>query len=638
MSSAGSAATAAAAGPAAGRRQARVALLLLALLIVAAVLLRLWYLPGPERSGDEERGIHNIEASLTGSEARDYRVSPLAWVPQLLVVRVAESLHGGTGPEWLNAATAKGRLTRRGLHLARHLSVLYAMVGVVCLYLIGRRLHSVPVGLLAALALGFSPWHIRTSVVFEPEALVLCLSACALWLGLRALDAPSVARLVLVGVALGAAAAAKITGVLIAVPVVVGLVLGGGRGWRGRFLTVAICLPAAVAVWWALMPPLGHYAAALELEQARQIGRAMPEMSSRFTVAVFGLFYPLFDSVHGKLLGTLALLGAAGQAFRCLLLADPGPARAHRLMVLAAAPVFVLGYAWATPLFRQGSFVPLVAYSSLYAAVMLAILWDGLAALSPRLGSRGAAAAAFVLAVALVVPPGWRYVHSSRVESTLSAGVEWLRRGLQDGGPRVVLVEEAALGGGAETVMQMARGVGLSLVASLAELDESRLARADAEVFLRRQLDGEDGDFYRGRLAGSARRKVVAARLLRRRGPDLVAVLHPYEAGPPAEAVLRVEGGGVARAAIVPGSADAGSVVLLALRLPPTRLPAPAAPRVWLDGGQIHLAAGGLFPRNSIYVSERLAATATPRRLLIRIPPWMSARREEITIMSYVWR
>lgn len=624
--------------PAVGAGKARLAVLFLAVLMIAAALLRVWYLPAPERSRAETAAIQNIEASLAGSEVRDYRVSPLAWYPQLVVLRLADRLHDGTGFAPLQVVTAKGRLTRRGLHLARHLSVLYGMAGVAFLFLLARRLHSTAVALLAALILCFSPWHIQASATLDPEALVVCLSAGALWLGLRALDAPSAVRLGLVGVVLGAAAAAKVTGAPIAVPVLLGLILGGRRGWRGRLWPLAICVPAAIAVWWALTPPLGSYASALELEQASQVGKAVTEVSSRFTVAVFGLLYPMFDSVHGRLLGALALLGAVGQAFRCLFLIDPGPARAHRLMVLAGAPVFVLGYAWVTPLFRESSFVPLLVYSSLYAAVMLGILWSGLGALAPRFGSRRAAVVASVVVLALVVPPGWRYVYSSVVQSTLSASLDWLRQGLQGGGPRLVLVEEAALKGGPESAMQLARGLGLSLVPRLADLDEERLARADAEVFLRRQLAGEEGDFYRGRRDGGARRKAVAARLLRRAGPDLVAVLHPYGSGPPEESSLRVYSDGTQRVASVPASADDGAAVTVVLRLATTRERAPAAPRAWLDGVEIDLAAGGFFSRNTIFVSERLPAATTPRRLQIETPPWMSPSREGITIASYVWR
>lgn len=640
MSGTAAAAEGAAAAPAVSGGRPRRVVLLLAVLIAASGLLRLWYLPSVERSRAEAAAVQSIEAVLSGSSAPDYRAAPAGWVPQLLLLRLADRLHQATDLARLHVATKKGRLTRRGLHLARQLSVLYGMAGILLLFLLARRLHSAELGLTAAVVLAFSPWHILASVTLAPEALVLALSALSLWLALRALDSPSVARLALVGAALGVAAAVKPTGALVAVPVLLGLVLGGRRGPR-RLLALAVTLPLALAVWWALSAPLDLYAAALALERAQQVRRAVPEQSSRFTVAVLGLLLPLFASVHGRLLGGLALLGAAGQAFRCLFLVDPGPARAHRLMVLAGAPLFVLGYAWATPLFRESSFVPLLVYSSLYAAVMLGSLWEGLAALLPRVGLAPAGLAASALAAALalllVVPAGWRFVYSARVGSTLESALEWLRDGLERDGPRVVLVEQEALEGGAESAMRLADGLALQLVPRLAAVEETRLERADGAIFLRRELEAADGALYHRRRQGAPRSEVVEARLLRRQGPALVALLHPRGSGAPAEFALPLTPDGNGLAATLNGAAAAAAGVSLALRLPPAWQEAPAPPRAWLDGVELDLAAGGLFPRTSIFVTERLPVSAAPRRLRVELPPWAGDRWAEVTAAAYLW-
>ena len=623
-----------AARPAGGRRRA---LLLLAVLLAVAALLRLWYLPGAARLEGEAWAVENVRASYGGDEKRDHRVTPAAWFPQRLLLGAVQGLYEATGYEPLHAFTAKGRVTRAGLRLARLASVLYGIAGALLLFLVARRLHSGAVALLAVLILAFSPWHILGSATFTPDVQVLALSLLALWLGMRALDQPSPGRFALVGLALGAAAAAKVTGVLVAPPVLLGVALGGGRTARRALLPLAIAVPVALVTWWLLTPPLGEYAEALETEQAIQAKRAVREASSRFTVAVFALLHPLRETVHGRLLGALALLGLAGQAFRCLFLLDPGPDRAHRLMVLSAVPVFALGYAWATPLYRQASFLPLAAYSSLYAAVMLGILWEALAELLPRLRASWAVAAATLGVLAVTVPAGWTFVHSSAVRGTVDAALEWVRNQLGETGPRVVLVEKEALRGGVASAMQLADGLGIGLVPRIAEVDGERLARSDAEVFLARELDGAAARFYRGRRQATARRQRVDSSLLRLRGPDLIALVHPYGDGPSAVKELDVRLEDTRRLAMVPPAPEGSSTLSLVLRLPPTRETAPAPPRVWLGGGDIALLPGGFLSRNTLFVSERLPAAAAERQMGIGPPSWMAARRGEITVASYFW-
>ena len=636
MSGAGGAPAEDGAARPAPRPRARAALLLLAVVVSAALALRVWYLPAPGRFDGETATIANIESRLAGRQLRYPGMAPLGWIPQLLTIRAADRLHEVTGAETLHVTTAKGRVTRRGVVLLRGLALLPAVAGLLLLYAIARRLHTAAVALLAVLILGFSPWHVQASVSSGPEVLTLALSALALWLALRALDEPSPARFALVGAALGAAVAARASGALIAVPVLLGLILGGRRGWRRAALALAITVPLALAVWWALTPPWSQAAAALAHQRADEAARAAREMSSRFTVAVLGFLLPLRDAAHGRLLGALALLGAAGQAFRCLFLVDPGPARGARLMVLSAAPVLVLGTAWATPLYRESDFVPLLLFSSLYAAVLLGILWEGLVELLPRLRAPLAAVAAAGLVAALVVPPAWGFVRSRVVGSTIGAALDWLRRDFRDGLPRLVVVEEAALGGGAEDPLELAAGIGLRLVPRLAAMAPERLARADGAVFLRAEPGGPRAAAYRVPGAPGTQRRAFAGSLLWRRGPDLVALRHAHAAGswPPIE--LRLEGRGGERLATVPAVPGAGWVSL-ALWLPPAAAAAPAAPRAALGGVEIDLAPAGRSARGGLFLSERLPAAPEPRRLVIEPPPWLAGSEAEIGATLYLW-
>jgi hypothetical protein len=627
------------AGRGAGSRFAgRRGLVLLAVVLAAGLALRLWVLPSADRLDVEAPGIANIESVVAGKTASRPGAAGPAWVPQLLVVELADWLRQAGGFESLNVLTVKGRITRHGSNLARSLSVLYGLAGLALLYPVARRLHSPGVALLAVLILCFTPWHIQGSVTFAPEILVAALAMLVLWLALRVLDRPSPLGFALVGIALGTAAGVRPTGALVALPVLAALVVAGRREPRRLLLPLVLTLPVAVVVWWLLAPPLGPYFEALAMARSEEARRAATQMNSHFTVLVYGLLHPLRESVHGRLVGTLALLGAAGQAFRCLFLIDPGPDRTHRLMVLATAPVFILGIAWATPLYRAIGFVPLLAFSALYAAVMLATLWDGLVSLAPRLGAwRPAVVVAALLAVALVVPPGWRFVYSHAVQSTLGAALEWSRATLPGGAPRVLLVEEAALENSTETVMEVAGGLGLMVVPRLTAAGGERLALADGVVFPHRRLDGADADFYRELGQQPARRKKFAGNLIWQRSPDLVVVLHPPAGQAAKPAQLPVEVRERRRFATVPAAPPSFATLTLMLFLPPTSESALEPPRVRLGDLELSVAPAGRVDGGPFFVSERLPTAPDPRPLRIEPPPWMSARRGEITVTMVLW-
>ena len=618
-------------------RGTRLTIALLGLIMVASAALGLWYLPAADRQSVEGPGIENLEAKLTGAEIRHRGGSAIAWYPQLVALRLADRLQEATRTETLHVVTAKGRLTRRGRNVARGFSPLFGVAGIFLLYRIARRLQSRGVALLAALILCFSPWHIQASVLFAPQILVSCLLALAVWLALRALDRPSPARLALVGLALGVAAAVEPAAAWVTAPVALGLVFGGGRQPARMVMPLVITVPVALAAWWLLAPPGPLLTEALEVERATAARRAAKELSSRFTVAVFGFLYPLRESVHGPVFGTLALLAAAGQAFRCLFLLDAGPDRVHRLVVLGAPAAFILATAAGTPLFREILFVPLVAFSSLFAAVMLGDLWDGLVALVPRLRSPLAGLAAAAVVAVLVVPAGWRYVHPKAVGSTFGAALDWIRKDLPARVPSLVVVEEAALAGRPEAVTQLAQGIGVLTVPRLAAMDAQRLARADGEMFLRNELAGADAAFYRSRREQGHHRPVTS-NLLWRRGPDLLAVVRPFGDGSPERVILEPQPNGETWRAAVPATTDGSALVSLVLELSATSAAAPAAPRARLGEADLQLVPAGRVSRRSLFVSERLPGAAARRVLVVETPPWMSAQRGKMKVSMYVWR
>ena len=90
--------------------------------------------------------------------------------------------------------------------------------------------------------------------------------------------------------------------------------------------------------------------------------------------------------------------------------------------------------------------------------------------------------------------------------------------------------------------------------------------------------------------------------------------------------------------ATVPAIADDTAFLSLVLRMPPTAETAPVTPRAHLGGVELELSPAGLVAGHPLFVTERLPATPNRRSLAIETPPWMSARRGEMTVAMYVWR
>ncbi len=522
--------------------------LLLILIVAGGAALRIWYAsaePSPIRFWDERYSLENVQSILdTGSfrPARGFYPSPLVSWPQAGLLAASERLHRATGHPAF--AIRSGReYTATTYLLVRSLSVLFGTVSLILIFLVGRRLYSERVGLLAALLLAFCPWHIRVSGVFKPDALLVLTLLLTLYWTVAAVREGRRLHYVLAGVGIALSLSAKITGGMIALALVAGSLAGGWRDprrWRLLLLAAVVSL-----VLFFLLNPYGiYYLSYLQhLQDDYDLRADMKEMS-RWQMPARILDYLVGRFVHGPLVGGLALLGAALMALRLVAPGSEPRERSRAALLLVFPLAFVFTYVALTPHFKGNNLLPIVPFTAILAAWVMAGGWGWAERrLSPPARPLVAAVALAALALA-VLPLGFIYVYRSLTPTTLDAA-KWLlgRRVERHQGPYVFAERwrdpEPAWEG------RERRPQSRLILRSVDRLDQvphRTLNRADGEIFPSARLVGEGSDFYRRRIERVATRRVVTlrARPFRLRGPDVVAIRHRRK---PKLGPLRLEAG-----------------------------------------------------------------------------------------------
>jgi 4-amino-4-deoxy-L-arabinose transferase-like glycosyltransferase len=120
-------------------------------------------------------------------------------------------------------------------------------VSVTAMGLIGRRLMSPGVGLVAAAFAAFSPLWVQWGGRLLSESLYLVVIPVLLWMALKCVDRPSWWSFGVVGVVIGVATLTRSEALAFVVVLGVPLVLLGSRDWRKR-ATYAVALVAGAAI------------------------------------------------------------------------------------------------------------------------------------------------------------------------------------------------------------------------------------------------------------------------------------------------------------------------------------------------------------------------------------------------------
>lgn len=512
------------------------ATLALALLLIWACGLRLALaLPqlDKDRFWDERYGVENLRSLLVDGQLRPANgFHPgLSYLPHAALLAASEGLHRRTGRAVFAVFAGDDDLSPTGYFLCRMLQALAATLSLYLIYRIGRRLDSPATGVTAALLLAVVPWHLRQSVIFKPDILLVTASLVAFAASLAAAEHPSRRRIALAGAAVGLALAAKFSAGPAAIPVAIAALAGGGWRCLRRWGALLLAGLAAAAVCLLFTPFLlldpGLYAWSLGTTLRDYAAKGSKQGSSHLMVLAHAPSALLSEGFHGPVIGALGLAGLLLAPVASTALADsPAGSRARQLgplMMSAYVAGYALAYALSTTNLSDHNWLPVAPFVALAAAW---VVHRGWASIAPRLRAwqrLALGAAAVAAAATYLVAPANSYVYETCVPPVQERARDYLRDRLQPLGWRVVVREEDpdAQWYGDPAIVQE--------VPSLDEMLPEELDRADAEIFHADRLDGVRGGFYRRRL--EARGAVVARfepGLFRARGRSVVVVVHRW--------------------------------------------------------------------------------------------------------------
>jgi len=590
------------------------------LLFSAAFGLRLWcgsYGLHSSRHWDESYALDNVRSLIetrSFKPARSYYPSPVFNLPAATIVSTATGWQDRTEPRWV--VYNDGKFRGMAYLLLRGLMALYGAIAVLLLWRVGCLLAGRGVGLLAAVLLAFLPWHIHAGAIFKPDSLLVMTVLLAIWAGLRAIMSRSLWWAALAGFGIALAASAKLTGVLVAAPIAVGLLAADPRS-RLRWSQVAMAAGVSAAAFVAMNPYWTSYLHFVDGLKSDYAARARWRGWTR--VDSLGLTIRLFfeRTVHGPMVGALAAFGAA----RAWLdhRSESRTARGAWAVVLLFPPVYAGALLTQTAYFKPNNLLPLMPFTCLFAALAMSWLWRTLSGniVSPKLRLLGAGVC-LALVFLFGVRPGWRWVYRQVTPSTLDLASDFLRGSMRSGGRWVYseLSFESERGWFRASPLGAAKRVvdGLHLLPSI-ELD-----RADAEIFRAAELSGRRRDFYQDRIAGvdAASSRTISPKWFKLRGEALVVLRHPRQ--PLAKGELTLQPCvAVANCytGSVPGRSQAapGGLVTVHLRLDrPEHSPSGSAPRVTVGGAELQV-------QTTLKDSRRWSLTTPPlRRTTASIP------------------
>lgn len=607
---------------------------LLGVLMVGSTVLTAWYASHglhSDRYWDERFSMQNVAALLLGDSFRPANgyYQSLSYLPQSAVLAGSEALHRWTGWEPLAIFDEERRFTATAYLLVRLVQVVY---GVLCLhvtFLLGRRLFGPGVGLLGAFLLAVTPWHVQASSMYKPDVLLTLGVLLSTWWSLRAGERPGAGRFAIAGGGVALAASAKLNGFLAGVPLAVAAVLSGGAWWR-RGARLALGAAVCAGLFVLLNPWFSLYTEAFGRNLEHYTYKAGTYSGTRLGVLWREAELIASRTVHGRILGALALGSGAVLAWRLLRRSlggghdgELGPRDGWSFLSFPLA--YSIAYAALTPHFKDNNFLPVFPFTALLGAWGASRLWRLAAGYVPTLRRPAALAAAVTLLVVALTPRPALYAYRHAVPTTEELAWRFLRARFRAAGEAEARLVFAETGGDAEGKLLVPPSLPDLRVAGVATdrlgaLDPARLDAADGEIFPAERLQGEEADAYWERLAAGPRGAVrrVAGEAFAARGPDRIAVAHPWRRiGPALPGEVRPappgEGGGWLLdwpPGLDPG--DRVSVLVIGRGLG-------YRPRLEIGGRPVDLvpvqdSVPGGVPR---YVSERLAVDASARRLRV---------------------
>lgn len=502
----------------------------LVLFLIAGFSIRFIYAlpdPDPRRFWDERVGLWNVYSLVAEGNLRPQNAlyPALSYLPHAGVIAAAEGVHRLTGVEALSMLDPEDPygLSGRALLVARMVSVIAGTLTLAVVFLLGRRLASPLVGLVAAAIVSASWAHLFVSVKFKPDVLAVLFALVAFWWVLDVGERPTAGRYALAGLGVGLSASTKYLGASMAVPLVAVALSTAGKELRtwGR---LALAGATTLATFVLLNPWLGLIVKDVPRIQADYQRKAEAAGATHWTMFLEEARWIVQD--HRPVVAVFVALGLAGLVARAAGRLEGSPGRVQSVAVLAAVAGHSVFYALSTAHFRDWNYLPVLPFTAFAAAwAMVGLSRWGVARLPPRARAPVRSSLwATVLALFLWFPLSLTY--TACVPTTWELASRAL--GDLDGAPALIVYGE-----GVRSEIERDRGSPRFVFLEVESLDRVRpadLARADAVVFRARALEEPGAERYRrlmGSGDGSATR--IEPRWFRARGPSLVIVRPPWE-------------------------------------------------------------------------------------------------------------
>lgn len=502
----------------------------LAALLLVSLALRTWDASQGLNSGryfDERFALKNVSGLLKHGDFRPRNAFylSLSYLPQAAVLAASHSLYRVTRyqPFSIYGKTSDG-YSPTAYWLCRMTNVLYGLLSLWLLFLIGRRLDSPEVGLLAAAILATFPRHILSSVEFKPDILVILLVTLTFYWTLSAAFRPGLGRFLRVGLGVGLAVSAKYTGIAAALPIT-SAVLANGRRDRRQWVWLALAGLTSIATFVALNPYLGVVFRFMPWLVRGYAAKGVEEKSNHWVVFQRQIEFLVVH--HGPVVAAFLALGVAGMLWRTFRPAaqDSALQRLGWSLVLSALLGYSALHSLGMTLFRGQNYLPVVPFSSLTAAWAMVGCWRALARRSPRLDWWPVAALIWLAAVAALVVQQGKIVYNRVVPTTFEVANNAVLARTERLGLRHVVYEK---GLGTFQSGGKPRRPLVSKVQRLSALDPIFLDRTDVEIFPGRRLGEPAAAFYRDRVARLPKTQVelVESRPFRSRGGSVLVLRH----------------------------------------------------------------------------------------------------------------